>query len=137
MIDFSETEYFQKINQQRRKKKHYLKDIGDQWCTPDALFWAIDALYGPMVLDLFSDGENSKCSYFYTVKDNALTQDWSAKLDKIKGAAFANPPYSRSKQHKGQYLTGMSHIMRYTLKQREKGGRYVYLVKVATAEEWW
>ncbi|GKX61265.1 phage N-6-adenine-methyltransferase [Leminorella grimontii] len=137
MIDFSETEYFQQINRQRKKKSHYLKDVGDQWCTPDALFWAIDALYGPLVLDLFSDGENSKCPYFYTIEDNALTKDWAAKLDEAKGAAFANPPYSRSKQYKGQYITGMSHIMRHTLEQRDKGGRYVYLVKVATAEEWW
>ncbi|AKJ41999.1 phage N-6-adenine-methyltransferase [Pragia fontium] len=137
MIDFSNTEYLQQINVLRSKPKHFLKDIGDQWRTPDALFWGINELYGPLVLDLFSDGENSKCPNFYTAAENALTKSWSERLSELKGAAFANPPYSRAKKHDGHYLTGMAHIMRHTIAQRELGGRYVYLVKVATAEEWW
>ncbi|GKX52796.1 phage N-6-adenine-methyltransferase [Budvicia aquatica] len=138
MIDFSNTEYLQHINYLRSKPKHLLRDIGDQWRTPDALFLAINELYGPLVLDLFSDGQNNKCPHFYTESDNALAQDWAQKLQEIGGGgAFANPPYSRAKKHKGSYITGMSYIMKHTIAQREKGGRYVFLVKVATSEEWW
>ncbi|WP_140921019.1 phage N-6-adenine-methyltransferase [Limnobaculum xujianqingii] len=137
MVDFSRAEYLKQVKTLRSKPNHQLKDIGDQWCTPDALFWGIDNLYGPLVLDLFSDGENNKCSSYYTAADNALTKNWADQLSRLNGAAFANPPYSRAKQHRGHYITGMSHIMRHTIKQRELGGRYVYLVKVATAEEWW
>ncbi|WP_246201382.1 phage N-6-adenine-methyltransferase [Budvicia diplopodorum] len=137
MIDFSNTEYLQKINYLRSKPKHLLKDVGDQWCTPEALFLAINDLYGPLVLDLFSDGENSKCPHFYTESDNALNQEWALRLEQLGGGAFANPPYSRVKQYQGHYITGMAHIMRHTIAQREIGGRYVYLVKVATSEVWW
>ncbi|MCV5979513.1 phage N-6-adenine-methyltransferase, partial [Escherichia coli] len=76
-----------------------LKDVGDQWCTPDNIFWGINAMFGPLVLDLFSDGQNAKCAAFYTAEDNALTQDWSERLINLNGAAFANPPYSRATQH--------------------------------------
>ncbi|MBH3005934.1 phage N-6-adenine-methyltransferase [Serratia ureilytica] len=116
---------------------HELKEIGDQWCTPAPLFWGINAMFGPLVLDLFSDGENSKCAAFYTAEDNALVQNWSVRLSELNGAAFANPPYSTAKQHEGEYITGMRHIMRHTHEMRELGGRYVFLIKSATSEVWW
>ncbi|CQM33084.1 DNA adenine methylase [Salmonella enterica subsp. enterica serovar Typhimurium str. DT104] len=31
----------------------------------------------------------------------------------------------------------MTHIMDHTMEMREKGGRYVFLVKAATSETWW
>lgn len=118
-------------------KSHYLKDVGDQWRTPDAIFWGINAMFGPLVLDLFTDGENSKCRAYYTAEDNALTQDWSERLKALNGAAFANPPYSRPQQHGNQPITGMVNIMAHVMKMREKGGRYVFLIKAATSESWW
>ncbi|WP_273848756.1 phage N-6-adenine-methyltransferase [Serratia liquefaciens] len=121
----------------REQPAHQLKEVGDQWCTPDDLFWGINAMFGPLVLDLFTDGENSKCPAFYTAEDNALTQDWSARLEELHGAAFGNPPYSRAQQHEGQYITGMVHIMAHTMAMRERGGRYVFLIKAATSETWW
>ncbi|WP_321206131.1 MULTISPECIES: phage N-6-adenine-methyltransferase [Limnobaculum] len=116
---------------------HYLKDIGDQWRTPDPIFWGINSMFGPLVLDLFTDAENSKCPAYYTAEDNALTQDWSERLKELRGAAFANPPYSRPQQHDGEYITGMTHIMDHAMVMREKGGRYVFLIKAATSEAWW
>jgi phage N-6-adenine-methyltransferase len=92
-------------------------------------------MFGPLVLDLFTDGENSKCPDFYTAEDNALTHDWSERLAELNGAAFANPPYSRAMQHDDVYITGMRHIV--DLAMREKGGRYVILIKAATSEVWW
>jgi phage N-6-adenine-methyltransferase len=103
---------------------------------PDNIFWGINAMFGPLVLDLFTDGENSKCPDFYTAEDT-LTHDWSERLAELNGAAFANPPYSRAMQHDDVYITGMRHIVDHTMAMREKGGRYVILIKAATSEVWW
>ncbi|HBV5320132.1 TPA: phage N-6-adenine-methyltransferase [Klebsiella pneumoniae] len=129
--------YCESLEAMRAAPSHYLKEVGDQWRTPDLLFWGINALFGPLVLDLFADDSNAKCPAWYTAENNALTQDWSGRLAELGGAAFANPPYSRSQYHKKQAITGMTHIMKYTAEQREKGGRYIYLVKSATSETWW
>lgn len=129
--------YCQALTAQRSKSAHELKEVGDQWCTPDQLFWGINALFGPLVLDLFADDDNAKCPSWYTAEDNALTQDWSERLAELGGAAFGNPPYSRSQYHEKQAITGMTHIMSYAASQREKGGRYVFLIKAAPSEAWW
>lgn len=137
MIDFSNSAYVQALTALRLAPAHELKEVGDQWRTPDPLFWGINAMFGPLVLDLFSDGENSKCAAYYTAEDNALAQDWAARLAELNGAAFANPPYSTAKQHEGEYITGMRHIMRHTAAMRAVGGRYVFFIKSATSEVWW
>jgi phage N-6-adenine-methyltransferase len=129
--------YCEALSTLRAAPSHYLKQVGDQWQTPDLLFWGINAIFGPLLLDLFADDINAKCPAWYTAEDNALTQDWSGRLAELGGAAFANPPYSRSQYHEKQAITGMTHIMNYTAEQREKGGRYIYLVKSATSETWW
>lgn len=129
--------YCQALAALRSQPAHELKEVGDQWRTPDLLFWGINALFGPLVLDLFADDDNAKCPAWYTAEDNALTQNWSERLDELGGAAFANPPYSRSQYHDKQAITGMTHIMNHTMDMRERGGRYIYLVKSATSETWW
>lgn len=129
--------YCESLEAMRAEPQHYLKDVGDQWRTPDLLFWGINAMFGPLVLDLFADDSNAKCPVWYTAEDNALTQDWSARLTELGGAAFGNPPYSRSQYHEKQAITGMTHIMNYTAAQREQGGRYVFLIKAAPSETWW
>ncbi len=129
--------YCQSLQELRQQPTHALKEVGDQWRTPDALFWGINAMFGPLVLDLFADSDNAKCPEFYTAEDNALQHDWSARLADLNGAAFANPPYSRASKYDGQYITGMRHIMAHTADMRERGGRYVFLIKAATSEVWW
>ncbi|HAT1649976.1 phage N-6-adenine-methyltransferase [Klebsiella oxytoca] len=129
--------YSQALAQLRAREAHYLKEVGDQWRTPDLLFWGVNAMFGPLMLDLFADDSNAKCPVWYTAEDNALTQDWAEMLASIGGAAFGNPPYSRSQYHEKQAITGMTHIMSYASQQRENGGRYVFLVKSATSETWW
>lgn len=129
--------YCQALAELRSKPAHELKEVGDQWRTPDLLFWGINAIFGPLVLDLFADDDNAKCPVWYTAEDNALVQDWSEMLESIGGAAFGNPPYSRSQYHEKQAITGMTHIMDHTMEMREKGGRYVFLIKAATSETWW
>lgn len=132
-----QNQYCQALAELRSRPAHELKEVGDQWRTPENIFWGINAMFGPLVLDLFSDGENSKCEAYYTAEDNALTQDWSLKLAGLNGAAFGNPPYSRASQHDGEYITGMRYIMQHASTMREKGGRYVFLIKAATSEVWW
>lgn len=129
--------YCQALAALRSKPAHELKEVGDQWRTPDLLFWGINALFGPLVLDLFADDDNAKCPAWYTAEDNALVQDWAEMLESIGGAAFGNPPYSRSQYHEKQAITGMTHIMDRTMEMREKSGRYVFLIKAATSETWW
>lgn len=136
-LEEEQSEYVKKLNVLKSKPTHKLNEVGDQWATPDELFWGINAKFGPLTIDLFTDGENSKAPHFYTAEDNALTQDWSEKLKEIGGAAFANPPYSRSSYHEKQAVTGVGHIINHALAMREKGGRYVFLLKVATSETWW
>ncbi|MDC7868839.1 phage N-6-adenine-methyltransferase [Pantoea ananatis] len=121
----------------RAQPTHELKKIGDQWRTPDPLWWGINSMFGPFVLDLFADESNTKCEAYYSAEDNALSQNWSERLAELSGAAYANPPYSRASQHDGQYITGMRQIMAHTLAMREAGGRYVFLIKAATGEVWW
>lgn len=129
--------YCRDLAELRIQEAHMLKEVGDQWRTPENIFWGINAMFGPLVLDLFTDGENSKCEAYYTAEDNALTQDWSERLEELNGAAFGNPPYSRASQHEEQYITGMRYIMQHASAMREKGGRYVFLIKAATSEVWW
>jgi phage N-6-adenine-methyltransferase len=129
--------YCQALAELRIQSAHELKEVGDQWRTPDLLFWGINALFGPLVLDLFADDSNAKCPAWYTAEENSLTQDWSERLVELGGAAFGNPPYSRSQYHEKQAITGMTHIMNHTMAMRELGGRYVFLIKAATSETWW
>lgn len=115
---------------------HKLKEVGDQWQTPPALFWGINAVFGPFVLDLFTDGDNSKCPKFYTADNNALVQDWAADLS--GGKAFGNPPYSRSSYDDEKTpITGMRNIIAKVMAERDKGAKVVLLLKSATSELWW
>lgn len=134
---FPQSDYVKKLNALKLQPTHRLNEIGDQWQSPENLVFGINSIYGPFTLDLFTDGENSKAPHFYTAEDNALTQDWSAKLKEIGGVAFGNPPYSRSSYHGKQAITGVRHIMSHASAMRELGGRYVFLLKAATSEVWW
>ncbi|MGL4711997.1 MAG: phage N-6-adenine-methyltransferase, partial [Shewanella sp.] len=119
----------------KAKPVHLLKEVGDQWQTPPALYWGIFAKFGPFILDLFSDGDNAKCPRYYTVEDNALTQDWAKDL--AGGKAYANPPDSRASYEDKQAITGMRNIIAKSIEERDKGAQFVYLIKSATSEVWW
>lgn len=129
--------YCKALEELRNRRSHKLKEVGDQWRTPDAIWWGLNAKFGPFSLDLFADDHNTKCEHYYTAEDNALAQDWSARLSTLGGAGYANPPYSRATQFEGQYITGMVPIMQHTFAMRECSGRYVFFIKSATSESWW
>lgn len=128
--------YTRALAELKAQPAHKLSEVGDQWQTPPALYWGINALFGPFLIDLFTDGENSKCPRFYTAENNALLQDWAKDL--AGGKAFANPPYSRSSYDDDKNaITGMRNIMAKVMFEREKGARIVLLLKSATSEVWW
>ena len=55
--------YCQVLVELRNKPAHELKEVGDQWRTPDNIFWGINTLFGPFVLDLLSsDFPSVACS---------------------------------------------------------------------------
>lgn len=140
------SQYVDALNAMKNMDEHEPKMIGDQWRTPEWLFQAINKLYGPIVLDLFTDGQNAKCQRFFTAEDNALKQDWSKRLAEIHASdgfdqktcvwAYANPPYSQKRAGK-DHLTGMTHIMRKADEERAKGAGTIWLTKSATSESWW
>lgn len=125
------------LENQRLQESHKLKEVGDQWRTPDQLWWGINSMFGPFVLDLFADRDNAKCEAYFTAEDNSLAQNWAARLVELNGAAYANPPYSRASKHENVFITGMRHIITHALAMRDIGGRYVFLIKAATGEVWW
>lgn len=129
--------YFETLQAMKANRESIrLRDIGDEWRTPDPLYWGINQLYGPFILDLFTDGDNAKCDLYYTAEDNALAQPWAEQLN--GGIAFANPPYSRSSYDEhGSPTTGMRHIVAKAMAERELGARVVFLIKAAPSESWW
>lgn len=136
------TDYVARLETIKAQEHHQNKEIGDQWRTPDWLFYGVDAFVGAgrIKLDLFTDGIiNSKCANYYTANDNALVQDWAATLFDLgdDAMAYANPPYSIASAEDGQPITGMVHIMRKAWEERNAGAKTVWVVKSATSETWW
>ncbi len=86
-----ESKYCRALVELRSRPAHELKEVGDQWRTPDLLFWGVNAMFGPLMLDLFADDSNAKCPVWYTAEDNALTQDWSEMLSSIGGRSLWKP----------------------------------------------
>lgn len=135
------TDYLLRLAQVKAQPHHQNKEIGDQWRTPDWLFYGIDAWLGKRIrLDLFTDGLlNTKCKHFYTAADNALVQDWAADLFDLgdDAMAYGNPPYSIATSEDGVPVTGMVNIMQKAMIERNLGAKQVYVVKSATSETWW
>jgi len=109
--------YCKALEELRNRDSHRLKEAGDQWCTPEAIWWEINARFNPFTLDLFTEDHNSKCEHYYTAEDNALTENWRARLSTIGGAAYANPPYSRAQQFEGEYISGTAPIMQHAARR--------------------
>lgn len=125
--------------------KHDLREIKDQWATPDPVYFGIEKMitgvHRSIVLDLFTDGQNSKADNYYTITNNALTQPWYDDLksfgDPCQVWAFANPPYSHPFEWNGEACTGMSNIMAKAYEERSRGAAIIMLVKNAHSDSWW
>ena len=68
------------------KELHFKSDI-QTWETPKAFFDQLNRLFG-FTLDACASSENAKVGNYYTVEQNALTQEW-------QGVVWCNPPYGR------------------------------------------
>lgn len=130
------SQYASALRELKTKQAHLLEEVGDQWRTPEDLFWGINAVFGPFDMDLFTDGDNAHCARYYTAEDNALVQDWTADLNGGKG--FANPPYSRPcKDEDGNDMTGMITIMNKAKFERDQGAKLAFLIRGVPSETWW
>lgn len=130
------SQYASALRELKAKQAHLLEEVGDQWRTPEDLFWGINAVFGPFDMDLFTDGDNAHCARYYTAEDNALVQNWTADLNGGKG--FANPPYSRPcKDEDGHDMTGMITIMNKAKFERDQGAKLAFLIRGVPSETWW
>ena len=67
-------------------KVHYSSDK-QTWETPQDFFDKLDSIYG-FTLDACAEDKPAKVLNYFTIEDDALTQDW-------KGVVWCNPPYGR------------------------------------------
>ena len=67
-------------------KVHYSSDK-HTWETPQDFFDKLNDAYG-FTLDACAEDGTAKVSNYFTVEDDALTQDW-------KGTVWCNPPYGK------------------------------------------
>ena len=138
------SQYLKNLIALKQAPAHVMKEIGDQWRTPAWLFHAVDHLFGPFALDLFTDGQNSHCDRFYTVKENAITQPWAEHLRAAEEqtglvglSAFGNPPFSRATIEAGIPITGKVRIMEKAFVEHLRGAKSVWIVPTSTSEDWW
>jgi phage N-6-adenine-methyltransferase len=64
-----------------------VKDQVDDRGTDPAFFAAVSEEFGAFDLDVAAAPHNAKCSRYYTIDDDGLTQPWT-------GNVWCNPPYS-------------------------------------------
>ena len=73
-IPTQRSDYVVMLEELRNKPAHMLKEVGDQWRTPDALNWGNNAKFGPLSLELFTGSRNSKCWNYYMAEESPNTQ---------------------------------------------------------------
>lgn len=67
-------------------KVHYSSN-NHTWETPQDFFDELNSMYG-FTLDACAEDKTAKVLNYFTIEDDALTQDW-------KGIVWCNPPYGR------------------------------------------
>ncbi len=65
------------------------------WATPWDIFYSIQDSGFPFALDVAASQENAKCMFFYTAKENALTQRWAIPRGKFW---WCNPDFRLAEQ---------------------------------------
>ena len=68
---------------------HFVSSNDDSWTTPQALFDAMNEVWGPFTLDAAATDDSAKCLYYWTKEVDGLSSEWF-------GRVFLNPPYNRS-----------------------------------------
>ena len=62
----------------------------DEWATPQSLFDKLNAEFN-FEVDLAATAENTKCTSFYSLEMDSLSQHWGSRFAR----GWLNPPYSR------------------------------------------
>ncbi len=70
----------------KEMKVHYSSN-NHTWETPQDFFDKLNSIYG-FTLDACAEDKTAKVLNYFTIEDDALTQDW-------KGVVWCNPPYGR------------------------------------------
>lgn len=93
-----------------------LRGGSDDWGTPRSLYRNLNQEFN-FTLDAAANADNALCARYWTVEDDALTQDWSAEP-----SIWLNPPYSQIPEF---------------LEQAHKAGVTAVLIPFRTAAKWW
>jgi phage N-6-adenine-methyltransferase len=64
----------------------------NEWATPQDFYNQLNERFN-FTLDPCATHENHKCSKYYTLDDNGLSQNWGGET------VFCNPPYGRGIKH--------------------------------------
>lgn len=86
------------------------------YCTPQEFFNMLDEEFH-FVLDAAATKKSAKCDWYYTLKDDGLSQSWL-----VNGAVFCNPPYGRE----------IGRWVRKAWKEAQKGITIVLLIPART-----
>ncbi|KTS29017.1 hypothetical protein NS381_05965 [Pantoea stewartii] len=61
MSELAVNPYSAALDNLRAQPTHKLKEVGDQWRTPDPLWWGMNSMFGPFVLRavlIIKNGDN-------------------------------------------------------------------------------
>lgn len=107
-------------------------DMKNSWGTDQRVFDAMDREFN-FDLDAAASDKNHKCAGYLTIKDDALSADWSKLLSLRTPDAWTvknvwiNPPYGRGMIKKFMYKC---------IEQKEKGVTSVLLVPATLDAQW-
>lgn len=91
----------------------------DLWATPQDFFDKYNEKYG-FQLDVCATKENAKCSRYFTIDDDGLSQEWN-------GICWMNPPYGRN----------IKHWVKKAYESSLNGATVVCLLPARTDTAWW
>lgn len=84
---------FKASNHPQQTGKRGAVDAVDDRGTDQAFFDSLSERFGGFTLDVAAAKHNAKCSDYFTVADNGLSQEWLT-FDGGVSRAWCNPPYS-------------------------------------------
>jgi site-specific DNA-methyltransferase (adenine-specific) len=95
-----------------------------EWETPRDLWEDLDLEFG-FHLDAAASDDNTKVPFYFTIEDDALTQDW---FERAQGTTsiWVNPPYGR----------GVVEWVKKAYLESQKGATVVMLLPARTDTAW-
>jgi len=99
------------------------ESVRQDWPTPQSLFDTINSRFN-FTLDAAASAQNSKCSEYFTQKQNAIVQDWGSHV------VWLNPPYGEKTGNRIQDW------MKKSYDASLKGAAVVMLIPARTNTNW-